>query len=151
MRFEIGTVCTITGGLPWKFLNFNGILRRLHLITQANSQVCLKWMSKCVTQIALREFGVIPLVKYCRRKWVTNLSFCVTLWLNVSYNCRVNLLQILHLYIHPKTYPSFLNYFSAASFAIALKVSFSGRKRIFLFMESVQISPCGFVCEREES
>ena len=65
------------------------------------------------------------------------------------------------------------------NFAIALKVSFSGRKRIFLFiesvqisstsldialkvssseqrrvvllMESVQISSCGFVCEREES
>ena len=39
-----------------------------------------------------------------------------------------------------KTYPSFLNYFSTPSFAIALKVSLSGRKRIFLFMESVQIS-----------
>ena len=26
--------------------------------------------------MALREFGVIPHVKYCRRKWVTNLSFC---------------------------------------------------------------------------
>ena len=25
----------------------------------------------------------------------------VTLWLNFSYNCSVNLLQILHLYIHP--------------------------------------------------
>ena len=50
-----------------------------------------------------------------------------------------------------KTYPSFLNYFSTTSFAIALKVSFSGRRRIFLFIESVQISPCGFVCEREES
>ena len=52
-----------------------------------------------------------------------------------------------------KTYLSFLNYFSTTSFAIALKdlkVSSSGRKRIFLIMESVQISPCGFVCEREE-
>ena len=76
MRFENGSVCTTTAGLPWKFLNFNGVLRRLHSITQANSQVCLKWMSKCVIQIALREFGVIPHVKYCRRKWVTNLSFC---------------------------------------------------------------------------
>ena len=26
----------------------------------------------------------------------------VTLWLNFSYNYSVNLLQILHLYIHPK-------------------------------------------------
>ena len=50
-----------------------------------------------------------------------------------------------------KTYPSFLNYFSTTSFAIALKILFTGRKRIFLFMESVQISPCGSVCEREES
>ena len=49
------------------------------------------------------------------------------------------------------TYPSFVNYFSTTSVAIALKVSFSGRKRIFLFMESVQISPCSFVCEHEES
>ena len=26
----------------------------------------------------------------------------VTLWLNFSYNCSVNLMQILHLYIHPR-------------------------------------------------
>ena len=26
--------------------------------------------------MALREFGVIPHVKYCRRNWVRNLSFC---------------------------------------------------------------------------
>ena len=50
-----------------------------------------------------------------------------------------------------KTCLSFLNYFSTTSFAIAMKVSSSGRKGIFLTMESVQISPCGFVCEREES
>ena len=49
-----------------------------------------------------------------------------------------------------KTYLSFLNYFSTTSFAIALKVSSSGRKIIFLSMESVQISPCRFVCEHEE-
>ena len=69
--------------------------------------------------MALREFGVTPHDKCCRRKWVT-----------------------------------FLNYFSTTSFAIALtdlKVSSSGRKIIFMIMESVQISPCGFVCEREES
>ena len=58
--------------------------------------------------------------------------------------------NVLKVFVILKTYPSFLNYFSTTSFAIALKVSFSGRKRIFLFMESVQISPCGFVCEREE-
>ena len=46
------------------------------------------------------------------------------------------------------TYPSFLNYFStmSLSIAIALKVSFSGKKEFFCSMESVQISPCGFVC-----
>ena len=31
-----------------------------------------------------------------------------------------------------KPITSFLNYFSTTSFAIALKISFSGRKRIFL-------------------
>ena len=38
-------------------------------------------------------------------------------------------------------------------FAVALKdlkESSSERKGIFLFKKSVQISPCGFVCEREE-
>ena len=50
-----------------------------------------------------------------------------------------------------KTYPSLFNYFSTTSFAIALKVCSSGRKRIFLFVESVQISPYGFACEGEES
>ena len=34
---------------------------------------------------------------------------------------------------------SFLNYFSTTSFAIPPKVSSSGRKIIFLIMESVQI------------
>ena len=46
---------------------------------------------------------------------------------------------------------SFLNYFSTTSFAIPPKVSSSGRKIIFLIMESVQISLCGFVREREET
>ena len=57
----------------------------------------------------------------------------------------------LKVFVILKTYPSFFNYFSTTSFAFALKVSFSGTRRIFLFIESVQISPCGFVCEREES
>ena len=39
---------TITVGLPWKFLNFDGDLQRCPSITQANSQTCFKWMSKCV-------------------------------------------------------------------------------------------------------
>ena len=48
VRFEIGSVYTITACLQWKFLNFDGVLHRFPLITQANSQVCFKWMSKCV-------------------------------------------------------------------------------------------------------
>ena len=47
-RFEIGSVYTITASLPWQFLNFDGVLQRFPSITQANSQVCFKWMSKCV-------------------------------------------------------------------------------------------------------
>ena len=56
----------------------------------------------------------------------------------------------LKVFVLMKTYPSFLNYFRTTSFAIALKLSFSGRKIIFLFMERVQISPCVFVCVRED-
>ena len=48
VRFEIGSVYTIIAGLQWKFLNFHGVLHRFPLITRANSQVCFKWMSKCV-------------------------------------------------------------------------------------------------------
>ena len=76
VRFEIGSVYTITVGLPWKFLNFNGVLHRCPSITQANSQVCFEWIS--VIEIAWREFEAIPHVKYCRRKLETNLSFCYT-------------------------------------------------------------------------
>ena len=62
-------------GVSWKFLNFHGVLQRFPSITQANSQVCFRWMSNCVIWIAWREFGETPHVKYCGRKWVTNLSF----------------------------------------------------------------------------
>ena len=34
---------------------------------------------------------------------------------------------------------------------IALKVPSSERRRIVLLKENVQISPCSFICEREES
>ena len=50
-----------------------------------------------------------------------------------------------------KTCSSFLNYVSSTSLDIALKVSSSERRRVVLLMESVQISPCSFICEREES
>ena len=39
--------------------------------------------------------------------------------------------NVLKVFVILKTYPSFLNYFSTTSLAIALKVSFSERKRIF--------------------
>ena len=34
-------------------------------------------------------------------KFSVRRIYKVTLWLNFSYNYSVNLLQILHLYIHP--------------------------------------------------
>ena len=50
-----------------------------------------------------------------------------------------------------KTCSSFLNYVSSTRFGIALKVSSNERRRVVLSTESVQISPCDFFCEREES
>ena len=48
-----------------------------------------------------------------------------------------------------KTGSSFVNYVISTSLDIALKVSSGERRRVVLLMESVQISPCGFVCECE--
>ena len=48
VRLEIGSAFTITAGVSWKFLNFHGVLQRFPSITQANSQVCFRWMSNCV-------------------------------------------------------------------------------------------------------
>ena len=39
VRFEIGSVYSITAGLQWKFLSFDGVLQRFPLITHANSRV----------------------------------------------------------------------------------------------------------------
>ena len=49
-----------------------------------------------------------------------------------------------------KPTPHFKNYFISTSFAISLNVSSSERKRVVMLMGSVQISPCGVVCKREE-
>lgn len=49
-----------------------------------------------------------------------------------------------------KTCSSFFNYVMSKSLDIALTVSSSERRRIVLLMESIQISPCSFVCKREE-
>ena len=59
--------------------------------------------------------------------------------------------QLLKVFVTVKTCSSFLNYVSSTSLDIALKVSSRERRRVVLLMESVQTSPCGFVCEREES
>ena len=69
----------------------------------------------------------VQYVQYCRRKWVINLSFLY----------RENLLLIFKLFI------------SSKSLGIAVKVSSNERKRVVVLMGSVQISPYGFVCERE--
>ena len=58
--------------------------------------------------------------------------------------------QLLN-FVTVKTCSSFLNYVSSTSLDIALKVSFSERRRVVLLMKSVQISPCGFICEHKES
>ena len=57
----------------------------------------------------------------------------------------------IKVFVIVKTCSSFLNYVSSTSLDIASKVSSSERRRVVLLMESVQISPCGFICEREES
>ena len=44
-----------------------------------------------------------------------------------------------------------LSCFRSTSFAISLKVSSGERKRIVMLMASVQVSPCDFVGERDES
>ena len=58
---------------------------------------------------------------------------------------------LIKVFVTVKTCSSFLNYVSSTTLDIALKVSSSERRRVVLLMESVQISPCGFICEREES
>ena len=57
----------------------------------------------------------------------------------------------IKVFVTVKTCSSFLNYVSSTSLDIAVKVSSSERRSIVLLMENVQISPCGFICEREES
>ena len=61
---------------------------------QANSQVCFIWMSKCVISLGWREFEVIPHVKFCRRKWVINLSF----------RYRENLFLVFYLFQFDKSH-----------------------------------------------
>ena len=60
-------------------------------------------------------------------------------------------LLLIKVFVTVKTCSSFLNYVGSTSLDIALEVSSSERRRVVLLMESVQISPCGFICERKES
>ena len=57
----------------------------------------------------------------------------------------------IKVFVTVKTCSSFLNYVSSTSLDIALKVPSIERRRVVLLMESAQISPCAFICEREES
>ena len=57
----------------------------------------------------------------------------------------------IKVFVTVKTCCSFLNYASSTSLDITVKASSSERRRVVLMMESVQISPWGFICEREES
>ena len=57
----------------------------------------------------------------------------------------------IKVFVTVKTCSSFLNYVSSTSLDIDLKVSSSEGRRVVLLLESLQISPCGFICEREES
>ena len=66
---------TFTAGLPWKFMNFDGVLQRLPSITQANSLVCFKGMFK-MKGIWSYSVYTTSHVKYCLWKSVLNLSFC---------------------------------------------------------------------------
>ena len=65
-------------------------------------------------------------------------------------NASENNYQI-KVFVTVKTCSSFLNYVSSTSLDIALKVSSSERRSFVLLMESVQISPCDFICECLES
>ena len=94
--FKIGSVYSITASLQWKFLNFDGVLQRFPLITQANSQVCFRWMSKC------------------------DLNSIRKVWSGI--NCYILPSKTINELKFLMTYPSFSNYFSRTSLAIALKV-----------------------------
>ena len=57
----------------------------------------------------------------------------------------------MKVFVTVKTFSLFFNYVSSTSLDVALKVSSSERRRVALLIESVQISPCALICEREES
>ena len=86
-------------------------------------------MSKCVIEIALREFGVIPHVKYCRRKRVSNLSFC--------YPENLSLIFELFQYDELRYCPESISKWKKKNFSVHGKCP--------------NFAPCGFVCGRDKS
>ena len=83
---------------------------------------------KLVNKLGPGKFGAIPHEEKCRRKQL-----------------------LIKVFVTVKTCSLFLNYVSSMSLDVALKVSSSERRKVVLLMESVQISPCGFICKHEES
>ena len=92
------------------------------------------------------------------------LSYVLDECLNVSINEDWEHLELYHrknngaennykikVFVTVNTCSLFLNYVSSTSLDIALKVSSCERRRVALLMESVQISPCAFICECKES
>ena len=69
---------------------------------------------------------------------------------NIAFASKIEYPNLSFCYQVLKTYPSLLNYFNATGVSITLKVS-SRKKRFLFLLKSVQISPCDFLCEREES
>ena len=94
-----------------------------------------------------------PILRYA-------LDECLNVWIkedwenlelyHMNKNATENNYEI-KVFVTVKTCSSFLNYVTSKSLYIALKVSSRERRRVVLLMESVQISPCGFICEHEES
>ena len=69
---------------------------------------------------------------------------------NIAFASKIEYPNLSFCYQVLKTYRSLLNYFNATGVSITLKVS-SREKRFVFLLKSVQISPCDFLCEREES
>ena len=118
--------------------DFDTFVWRLPSGTQANPQVCFRWISKCVNKRRLGKFGARKIEgPLLRGTWKMMPQTTITIKIKV--------------FVTVKTCSSFLNYVSSTSLDITFKVSSSERRRVVLLMTSVQISPFGFICEREES
>ena len=86
--------------------DFDALVWRLPSGTQAYSQVCFGWMSKCVIRRGLKKFGALP----HKNNYLIKFFVCV------------------------KTCTSFLNNVSSTSLDIALKVFSRQRRRVVLLM-----------------